>query len=273
AESSYNKYSSGKTNVTSGSVRLSGDEINLPKVTGDTIVLQGENSRVKLKLLEPEKLPMLSTGTYKQDKFVLILNDEDFNRLGTSMPKSMSGILHRYYFEDWRATKDLYNKLTNLSAASRVSLENSSFTQSLGLAGKYNEYLMMKKLYSIFIFIFMFLSLLFYVAAVLMLLLRQFEALDRTRRKYLQLRKIGITRKEFGKAVLGETRILFITPVAFGVVLGYSLMLIAESMVGGADLVKEFMSKAVVLTVVYIVFQVIACELSGRRFLNRIIEE
>ncbi|MDP4090653.1 MAG: ABC transporter permease, partial [Bacillota bacterium] len=46
AESSYNKYSSGKTNVTSGSVRLSGDEINLPKVTGDTIVLQGENSRV-----------------------------------------------------------------------------------------------------------------------------------------------------------------------------------------------------------------------------------
>jgi hypothetical protein len=103
-----------------------------------------------------------------------------------------------------------------------------------------------------------------------MLFLRQLESLERTKRTYNQLRKIGITRQEFSRAVMGEIRVIFITPVVFGVINGFSLMLITEAVVGGADLVMVFMKNATVLTAIYIVFQLIACQWAGVKFLGTV---
>lgn len=283
SNSSFNKLSPKKTDIPKGKARLSGDIMNLPKAANDNSVnIQVGNSFEKLSLLEAEKLDALSQNMYLQHNFTLVLNDNDYNQVEAVLPKAMVGTIHRYKFDnDWRNTKTLFNKITALSRISKNNAEKilkadeigKTVAGTLNISGKYSAYLLMKKLYSIFIFIFMFLALLFYVASVLMLFLRQFESLERTKRKYMQLRKIGITKKEFGKGIIGETRIIFLTPVVFGITLGYSFMLITEAMVGGSSLVIDFMKNAAVLTCIYIVLQIIACEWSGRRFLSRVIEE
>lgn len=273
SNSDYNKLSKNKTDVPKGGVRLTGDAINLPKVNGSSVNINLRNSTEKLSVLKPESLSILTMGMYIQYKFTMILNDEDYNRLQTLLPKTMEGEIHKYNFGDWRKTKNLLYDVSKLSQSSKNIKGKTGIEDAFNVSGNYYQYEMMKKLYSMFIFIFMFLSILFYVASVLMLFLRQFEALERTKRKYIQLRKIGITRKEFGKTILGEMRIIFLTPVVFGIILGYCLMLITEGMVGGGSLVKVFMKNTVILTSIYILLQMTACEWSGRVFLNRVTEK
>lgn len=274
SNSTFNRLSRNKINIKEGFAKLTGDRINLPKAVNNIIQIPAGSSTLKLGLLKPVNFSVLDIDMYLQYSFTVILNNHDYNQLETSLPQIMTGTIYRYKFkDDWRKTKALYNKMTVMSKTGKNAVNKTGLANTLNISGRYGSYLFMKKLYSIFIFVFIFLSLLFYVASVLMLFLRQFESLDRTKRKYNQLRKIGITKKEFGKGVLGETRIIFLTPVVFGIILAYSFMLITESMVGGASFVKVFMRNTVILTCIYILLQFFACELSGRRFLNRVIEE
>lgn len=273
SNSAFNKLSKDKTYVPKGSIRFTGDPINLPKVDEDSISIKLGRGTERLSVLKPESLSVLSMGMYIQYKFTVILNDEDYNMLETLLPKAMEGEIHKYKFNDWRKTKNLLSEVTELSKSSKNINAKTGIEDAFNVSGSYFQYEMMKKLYSMFIFIFVFLSLLFYVASVLMLFLRQFEALERTKRKYIQLRKIGITKIEFGKAIRGEMRIIFLTPVVFGIILGYCLMLITEGMVGGGSLVKVFIKNAVILTCFYALLQIIACEWTGRIFLNRVTEK
>lgn len=96
--------------------------------------------------------------------------------------------------------------------------------------------------------------------------------LDEGSFKALYNNSVLLSRNEFGKGIPGGIRITFLTLVVFGTILGYSYMLIMESMVGGGNLVRVFMENAVIMTGVYIVLQIIACEWSGRRFLNKVTE-
>lgn len=271
SESSFNKLSKKKIQVPAGTAKVSGDVLNLPEVNGKTINVAVGSSILKLSMLKPENLSVLSIGEYLQYKFTLILNDEDYKNIETSV-QVMAGTIHKLNFNDWRASKGLYNKLTDLSKVKNKA-GKSKMQTAFNISGKNYGYEAMKKLYSIFIFIFMFLALLFYVASVIMLFLRQFEALERTKRKYNQLRKIGITKREFGKSILGETRVIFLLPVIFGAILAYSMMLITESIVGGASLVRVFMKNTAILTAFYLLLQVAACEWSGRKFVNKVMEE
>lgn len=272
SNSTFNRLSNKKTDVPEGKVRLSGDAINIPKVQGNSINIQNAGKNLKLSVLDSQSLCILSLGMYPQYEFTLILNDEDYLQLQKSLPQNMAGIINKYKFSDWRNTKNIIDKVSALSEKAGSPAGESAFGKALSVTGRYYRNQFNKKLSSMNIFIFVFLSFLFYIASVLMLFLRQFESLDRVKKKYNQLRKIGITDKEFGKSILGETRIIFLTPVFFGIILGYSFMLIVESMVGGADFVSEFMKNAAIMTAAYIILQIIACELSGRKFLNKVTE-
>lgn len=273
SSSTFSEMFQSQTDIGKGEARLSGDIINLPKPKDSRLNIElGDNSK-QFTLKSHESKDVLSTGMYLQNRFTIILSDEDFNQLQTELPKERTGTIYRYYLNDWRKTKKLMEELSALSRQNKGISGKTNIEETLNIVGNYYYYLTLKRIYSIFLFVLMFLALLFYIASVIMLFLRQFEALERTKRKYNQLRKIGITKKEFGRTVLGEVRILFLTPIVFGVIIGYSLMLITEAMVGGSGLVKEFMESAAITTMVYIIVQVIATELSGRRYLNRVIEE
>lgn len=274
SNSAFNELSSKVTDVPKGSMKFCGDIMNLPDANGNSVNVQAGTDNLKFTLLKPESLSVLSIGSYLQYKFILILNDQDYNQLEKVLPQPMLGTIHKYRFNnDWRSTKYILSKVSELSKESKNITGKTGIENALNVSGRYYEYDTMKKLYSIFIFIFMFLTLLFYAASILMLFLRQFESLERARRKYMQLRKIGITAHEFGKGILQEMRIIFLTPVVFGIILGYSFMLITESMVGGSSMADVFMKNAVIMTVAYILLQIIACELSGRKFLNSVTEK
>jgi ABC-type antimicrobial peptide transport system permease subunit len=270
----FNKFSINKVKVEKGEVKLSGDVINLPKNANINSKIQLGDDGEEFILEAPESMDILSNGMYLQNKFTIILNDEDFDKLQSALPKESLGTIYRYNVNNWRKTKNLMNELTAMSNESKNIQDKTGIeSTTISISGNYYYYLTLKRIYSIFIFVLVFLALLFYVASVLMLFLRQSESMERTKRKYNQLRKIGITKKEFGKTVIGEVRMLFLTPVVFGVIMGYSLMFITEAMVGGSALVEEFMKNAAIATAIYIVIQAVASELSARRYLNRVIEE
>lgn len=269
----FNKLSINKAKVEKGEVKLSGDVINLPKNDNINSKIQLGDDGEEFILEAPESMDILSNGMYLQNKFTIILNDEDFDKLQSALPKESLGTIYRYKVNDWRKTKNLMKELTAMSNESKNIQGKTGIESTISISGNYYYYLTLKRIYSIFIFVLVFLALLFYVASVLMLLLRQSESMERTKRKYNQLRKIGITKKEFGNTVIYEVRVLFLTPVVFGVIMGYSLMFITEAMVGGSALVDEFMKNAAIATAIYIVIQAAASELSARRYLNRVIEE
>jgi putative ABC transport system permease protein len=269
--STFNTIYSKNTSVQKGTARLSGDAFLLPNIKGNSLMIHTRNDILKLSLLKPEGVNVISIGEYEIHKFTIILNDEDYIRLEKQLPVGMAGVIHQYRINDWENSGGLIGKLTALSESTKKQNGVTGAGLSLGISGKYPGYIAFKKVNSIIIFVCIFLSLLFYFASILVLLLRQFEALERAKRKYRQLRKIGITKKEFGKNIFNEIRILFLTPVLFGTILSYAFILITIGLFGIPES-RKLLINASLLISAYIVLQFVFCRLSGRAFLNKVTE-
>ncbi|MBC7958913.1 MAG: FtsX-like permease family protein [Vallitaleaceae bacterium] len=271
SESTLKSISTDKISVPKGTARLLGYAMFLPKLQDPHIIINKGISERVLAIENLVGISPISNGMYKTSKYTIVLNDEDYLLIKETLKAGMIGIVHRYDVDHWVRSKGFIEKMTVLSEQSKKSNGAAGALMSLGISGKYIGFENFKKMNAIIVFTFMFLCLLFYFASILMLLLRQFEALERTRKKYNQLRKIGITKKEFGRAVFGEVRIIFLTPVVFAVILSFAWILLILAVFGMVG-VAEIMKKVVLFTSVYILLQFISCQVAGITFINRVTE-
>ncbi len=152
--------------------------------------------------------------------------------------------------------------------------DNSNpLSQHFTVFGDYAGYTLMRHLYSNFVFVTNFISILFFASSILILLFRQYESTDKMAKKYSQLRKIGVMRKEFRKFIHTQTGFLFIIPLILGLFMGACLMLIIQSIMGGNDLYKEFWSASAKIAAVYIVLQLIFSRAVSENYYKGIINK
>lgn len=261
----------------------------LEKMLGDRVILSENQAEILASdpLLKPEESSLssieISNGAVKRkielkgtiinksfrteivlgNRFILVLGDKLYEELAAG--SQFNGIIHDIHVDEWRKTGMVFDRLSELR--DNVNPLSQHFT----LAGNYPGYILMKRLYSTFVFVTNFISLLFFSASILILLFRQYEGTDKMARKYSQLRKLGMTRGEFRKFVGIQNGFIFIVPLVFGLLMGACLMLIIQSIMGGNDLYGEFWSVSAKVAILYAILQIVFCKVVAEGYFKRII--
>ena len=216
-----------------------------------------------LKLLETIISNKFSTEIVIGNRYLMVVSDKTFIDLEKNALNN--GTIHSIDVENWRKTGTVFDSLNRLRNSS------NSLSNHFTLAGSYATFKLMKELYSTFVFVMIFISILFFAASILILLFRQYENVDKMAKKYSQLRKIGLTRGEFKKFVGSQTKFVFITPLIFGLFIGACLQLIMQSLSGGNDFYADFWKTNVIVAAIYILLQIISCKAVISAYFKRII--
>jgi|GEM_PF-3434054 len=198
------------------------------------------------------------------NRYLLIVDDKDYAEFEGGS-NEFNGTIHDIEVDKWRKTDWVFQKLNEARDI------NNPLTRHFIVYGSYARYSLMKHLYSTFVFVTNFISILFFAATILILLFRQYENTDKMARKYTQLRKLGITRKEFSKFIKTQTGFQFYVPLIMGLFMGACLMLIIQSIMGGNDLYKEFWSASAKIAVVYILLQVVFSRIVSESYFRKVI--
>ncbi|HEX3028722.1 MAG TPA: ABC transporter permease [Clostridia bacterium] len=203
----------------------------------------------------------------------IIISDNDFQIIKNSLDPKNIGIIHSIKFKEWKKTQDTVSKLkTALSEANlrnkMLDRETCSLLKASTMIDEYNE---LKKGYSLMMFVMSFIGALFFVSAGSVLFFKQYTELNEDKQKFFKLYKIGITEQEVRKIYSRELLPTFFAPPLLGSIIGYALMYLTTHMVGGQAIIKEFMTKATIVVVVYFAFQTVFYVITKRKFVKEII--
>lgn len=259
--------------MTGDKAEVNGEEAVI--LAADPLMLPAESKLSQLSITNgttSHKLSLKGTITNKSfsteivllNRYMLVVEDNLYKKLSESN-KAYDGIIHDIRVNNWRKTEVVFDRLNELRD------DSNPLVQHFTIAGDYAGYVLMKHLYSTFVFVTNFISILFFAATVLILLFRQYENIEKMARKYSQLRKLGMLRNEFKTFINVQNGFLFVVPLIFGLFMGACMMLIIQSIMGGNDLLKEFWSVSLKIALVYIVLQLVFCKAVSENFFKRII--
>lgn len=175
---------------------------------------------------------------------VVIVSDEDYDSVMADITDHNIAYYHLINYKDWRKCKGLF-----------TSLKDAFGNNGLKVGNIIDTYESLKGGYSTFLFITTVMGIMFFVAGGSVLYFKQFTELTEVKITFRKLFKIGITDKEM-KGVIGkELCVIFFLPLVFGAFLGISLMYLTTYIMGGGFLIKEFMSNAIKVVIIYFIFQ------------------
>lgn len=260
------KMTENRTDLKEGEAKiLAADPLMLPDESkSNELEITNGSSEYKFTLREPVINKNFRTEIVLGNRYILIVGDKTYQKLSET-GKQLNGIIHEIRVENWRKSGPVFDRLNEFRDSC------NALSQHFNITGNYTGYVLMKQLYSTFVFVTNFISILFFAATILILLFRQYESIDKMSKKYSQLRKLGMMRREFRKFIAAQTRFLFVVPLVFGLFMGTCLMLIIQSIMGGNDLYGEFWSASIKIAAIYIVFQLIFCRAVAEAYFKRII--
>lgn len=188
---------------------------------------------------------------------IIIVNDKDYDKL-----QGMASEENRYYyyglqFRDWKKSDD------SVVALKEKLNEKAEYPINSTITG-YND---LKKGYSVFLFVTTVLGILFFVASGSVLYFKQFSEIEEMKKTFFQMYKIGITRKEISQIINKELLIIFYLPLLFGSYMGVSLIYLMTFIVGGGDIIKQFIQTASVVIGIYFILQSMFFFITKKRYM------
>lgn len=177
-----------------------------------TFVSQGGTVQV---LFNP--VGVLSNSTYA------ILNADDYAALKSTANPGQIGVLRLMNFKNWWQTKGIVRKLSdtleqyNREHTRRYFLREQDDVMMFKPASRIGNYDEAKQATSFLVFLFSFVSILFFGASVIMLHFKLMTEFEREKIKYTKLFKIGITMREMSRMIGRELRVFFFLPIAAGI--------------------------------------------------------
>lgn len=204
----------------------------------------------------------------------IVLNDEDFAKLKQKVELQSVGTIHIINFNDWRKTEDVVNRLkSKLVELNKQNHVISKYSENLlTMTSRIEVYKSLKQGNSLFTFVSVVMGLLFFIAAGSVLYFKQYTEMSSAKEKFYKLYKLGISEKETVGIISRELRFTFFTPLVLGGILGYSFMYYMNFLVGGGEVVKDFMVSATVIVALYFVFQVFFYLITKRKYTIEILE-
>lgn len=131
----------------------------------------------------------------------------------------------------------------------------------------------LKKSYNVFLFVGSVLGVLFFIAAGSVLYFKQFTELEDSKRLYQKLYKIGITKKEMEQVVGNEMRMIFFVPVIIGVFIGLSFIYLMTYIQGAGVIVNEFMKNSIMISILFLISQVIFYLITKKKYMYEILKK
>ena len=192
---------------------------------------------------------------------IIVINSEDYELLSAESSEANTGYYHLINFKNWKDSKEVVTAIKN-------KLGNSE----LKISSTIENYESLRKAYSVFLFLSTVMGIMFFVAGGSVLYFKQYTELAESQRTFKKLFKIGISYKEMKSIVGKELLAVFFIPLIFGAFLGVSLIYLMTYIVGGDAIIKEFLSNATVVIVIYFVSQGIFYVVTKNKYVHEIVK-
>lgn len=181
------------------------------------------NYQVKLKdktnnyVSQGKSIKVVVNNLYAFSRFILILNQEDYNEIKNDHEVCNIGYIRLFSFKDWKKTKGISDKLSyELEKSNNLGKEGGFFKLSSRIA----DYTLKNQGAYFLIFALFFTSILFYVASNIMLHFKMMTDFEMEKIKYQKMYKIGLTEEKLKDIVYKELRVLFLLPIIISIIIG-----------------------------------------------------
>lgn len=191
---------------------------------------------------------------------IIVMNNTDYEKLEEVAGKEYQYCYHGLQFKEWKKSEDSVITLKEQLHEKAEYPINSTITG-------YND---LKNGYSVFLFVTTVLGILFFVASGSVLYFKQFSEIEEIKKTFYQMFKIGITKKEISHIISKELLIIFYLPLIFGSYMGVSLIYLMTFIVGGGDIIRQFIQTASMVIGLYFILQSIFFFITRRKYMIEI---
>jgi putative ABC transport system permease protein len=192
---------------------------------------------------------------------IVIVSDEDYKELAAKLSDTNIGYYHLINFNDWKKSGNVVN-----------SLKERLGDSPLKVSSIIDNYEGLRDNYSVFLFVSTVMGILFFVAGGSVLYFKQFTELPEAKITFRKLFKVGMSDKEMRGIVGKELMVVFFVPLIFGSFLGVSLIYLMTFIVGGDSIIKEFLSNACIVILVYFISQGIFYMITRSKYIDEIVK-
>jgi putative ABC transport system permease protein len=234
----------------------------------------GETS-VNFHVVDSARAPWVSSGNSFPSNSGLVLNDGDYAALKEKIISTNIGTYYIFDFDNWKGTgkaiESLKAELNQPNKQNPLGLNESQ--KMLTVLSRLETYDTLKRAYSMFMFVTTVMGILFFIAAGSVLFFKQYTEIGSAKEKFYKLFKIGITKKEARKILSKELAVTFFAPLIFGSIMGYAFIYFMTHLVGGQDVMTEFMQNATKVVFGYFVFQAGFFLVTRKKYVGEVLEK
>ncbi|OUS72727.1 hypothetical protein B1748_24400 [Paenibacillus sp. MY03] len=163
--------------------------------------------------------------------YTMVMDDLSFVDLISGIPEEEQRVFYGIELDRWEKAAPTVAKLSEL--VPETLRGEKDFTRS-------ERFVDMKAETSLILFIGLFISLLFFIAAGSMIYFKLFTELQEDQSQYKGLARIGMTRKEIRRIVVSQIAIVFYVPCIVGIVHALFAMKSLDNMMGSSNWLYSF---------------------------------
>ncbi|MEK3882910.1 ABC transporter permease [Paenibacillus sp. PL2-23] len=189
----------------------------------------------------------------------VVMDDLSFVHLLASVPEEKQRVFYGYELGSWEDSAQLVKKLDGLLAEGQASHKD------FGRAERFAE---MKETISLTLFIGMFISLLFFIAAGSMIYFKLFTEIQEDQTQFRALSRIGMTGKEIRRVVVSQIAIVFYIPCVVGISHALFAMRSLDNMMNTSNWIYSF-----VVIGIYIAMQTLYFLLASNSYMKSMLRE
>ncbi|MCR2806205.1 ABC transporter permease [Paenibacillus soyae] len=210
---------------------------------------------------EPVELPVsgsinvsMLNNWLDSNAITLVMDDLGFVNLLASVPEEQQRVFYGYELNNWEESAGLVKKLDGMISEERGG--DKDF-------GRAERFARMKETISLTLFIGMFISLLFFIAAGSMIYFKLFTEIQEDQAQFRGLSRIGMTRKEIRRVVVSQIAIVFFIPCVVGISHALFAMRSLDNMMNTSNWIYSF-----VVIGIYIVMQTLYFLLASNSYMK-----
>ncbi|MFD2117693.1 FtsX-like permease family protein [Paenibacillus yanchengensis] len=177
--------------------------------------------------------------------YTLVANDEMFQQLSRNTNKEQTITVIGYELKNWTKTTSFMNELKADLTPEQLEIS------SIGRLAAYNE---ANTISGLTLFIGLFISLLFFLAAGSMIYFKLFTELSEDRSHFRSLHRIGMTKAETKRIVVSQIAIIFFVPCVIGIVHALFAMQSLDNIMMSSNWLYSFVIIGIFILMQYIYF-------------------
>ncbi|MDQ6419858.1 ABC transporter permease [Paenibacillus sp. LHD-117] len=218
-------------------------------------------------LIGGEKVELPVAGTVSENiannwidsnAVTIVMDDLSFVNLIAKVPEEEQRVFYGFELSGWEKSAPTVEKLTALVPEEMSGEKDFSRAESFAS---------MNVTISLTLFIGLFISLLFFIAAGSMIYFKLFTELQEDQTQYKGLARIGMTRKEIRRIVVSQIAIVFFIPCIVGIIHALFAMVSLDNMMGSSNWLYSF-----VVIGIYIVMQTLYFLLASGTYMKSMLK-